>query len=603
MRELTDWRAPLGSAFTLPDDVRAEFDDFAKQVKRRSQIVWGEHCSECTFPACYASCAYYTPRGDFNCRRFERGMESLAVGELSLCRIRFRKWGKLEGAGPLRLLAPQAAVERELRQQSLAKLLRLAPGERLAERIARRVTQRAVAASAGADLVEADAFVVETWLADDVEIPFTLTIVPTDKSQSGLFQHRFAVRQGYCRTLVPASRIAATVDLAQPFLVQIEPLIEAPPHDVVFGLADFVSLKTARAVSGPTPAKTAKCVVWDLDNVMWRGTLAEDGIDGIVLNQDAVAAIKALDARGILNSVASKNDERPGIEALEQFGVREYVLFPQIGWGPKSDSLRAIASLLDIGIDTFVFIDDQAFERGEVSHALPEVRVLSDADIPGLIERPFFDAPATKESVKRRRMYQDEERRQATFAGSGTDYLAFLRTCGIGLTITRPSLENAERLFELAQRTNQLNFAASRLSRAEIDDLVAGVHPLEAYVLRCTDTFGDYGIIGLVLVDSTSATIEAFFMSCRVQRKRVEHALFEMLRRRLLDRGHTTMQVRFKRSAKNGASVRMLEELGFTGDARLADGEGLFTRTLSAVFDPDVIVSVDDQTEIETEFA
>src|SRR5262249_13051984 len=141
---------------------------------------------------------------------------------------------------------------------------------------------------------------------------------------------------------------------------------------------------------------------------------------------------------------------------------------PQVGWGPKSDSLRRIAELLDIGLDTFVFVDDEPFERGEVGAALPMVTVLPESELPNLLANPLFDAPATAEGSKRRKMYQVEELRQATFASSGTDYLSFLRDCNIQLTIQSISEQHAERAYELSQRTNQLNFSGTKYARSDV---------------------------------------------------------------------------------------------------------------------------------------
>lgn len=600
MRETADWRtsaAPL----TLPAEVDAQFAALAQALAMRSQIVWGEHCSECAFPACYSSCSFYTPRSDFNCRRFERGIEEVATMHRALTRIRFRKWGKLEGRGPVRLEMLEEAARREAADKNRTAIVRATPDERAATWLARRFNARKGAQSGGGDSAGANAFVIEAYLEDAGEIPFTLTIAPEEKATQGLYQQRFVLGQGYNRIVFGAARIASSVDLTAPFLVQIEPVGDAAlGRDVVFGFTDFATFATpVRPVSPVTekPAATAKCLVWDLDNTLWRGTLAEDGVEGLVLNEEAVAAIKALDARGILHSVASKNDPEPALAALTAFGLREYFLFPQIGWGPKSDSVRSIAGLLDIGLDTFVFIDDQAFERGEVGQALPMVRTLGEEAILDLTSLPCFDVPVTAESGKRRAMYQDEERRHAAAAETPTDYVAFLRSCGITLEISRPTAENADRLYELSQRTNQLNFSASRLTRNNVNQLVAGMHELDAYVMRCADSFGEYGIVGLVLVAAATATIEAFYMSCRVQRKCVENAFFGFLGRRLAADGHKDLHVRYKQSAKNGASARMLEELGFKGDAGVAAGEGVFTHRLDDTFDPLAVVRIDDRTQ------
>ncbi len=602
MKHTSDWRGKPPAGLALPEAALKQFAELEGALKQRSQIVWGEHCTECAFPACYASCAFYTPRADFNCRRFENGIEEVAAGTRFLNRIRFRKWGKLEGKGPLKLVEPAVAAKRESDDRRTTTLINLVPSQRVAASLAWRTGEKKEQGSHGADVAATESFVIEAWLGDDAKIPFTLTITPADKADAGLYQEKFTVARGYNRMLFATKKIASQVDVTRPFLIQIEPLVEAPPHDVVFGLIDFATFKApVKAVSpiveaDAKPAKTAKCVIWDLDNTVWAGTLAEDGVEGLTLKPEAVAAMKALDARGILNAVASKNDPEPALAALVKFGIRDLVLFPQIGWGPKSDSVRNIAQLLDIGLDTFVFIDDQPFERAEVGETLPMVRTLAETEIATLLDKPYFDVPVTAESGKRRLMYQDEERRHAEFAQASTDYLSFLRGCRIVLEIARPTTQNAERLYELSQRTNQLNFSASRLTREEVNEMAAGTHRLAAYVLRVEDRFGDYGIIGLVLVDASTSTIEGFYMSCRVQRKRVEQAFFAFLAEKLAAQGHQGLRVKFRKSAKNGASVRLLDELGFTGDAGVADGEGYFARSFATPFDDEPVVKIVDLT-------
>src|SRR5258708_39532021 len=122
-----------------------------------------------------------------------------------------------------------------------------------------------------------------------------------------------------------------------------------------------------------------KCVVWDLDGTLWQGTLLEG--DDLILTPGMKGVIQELDNRGILQSIASKNDYVVAWEKLAAFGLDEYFLHPQINWANKSDSIKAIADKLGIGLDTFVFVDDQAFERDEVRYFLPEVATIDAADI------------------------------------------------------------------------------------------------------------------------------------------------------------------------------------------------------------------------------
>ena len=114
--------------------------------------------------------------------------------------------------------------------------------------------------------------------------------------------------------------------------------------------------------------------MWDLDHTLWNGILVEDGAEQIQLRDGIVDVVKELDRRGILQSVASKNNHEDAIAALEKLGIAEYFLHPQIHWQPKSKSIGAIAEALNIGVDTLMFVDDQEFERREVASAWPEVR-------------------------------------------------------------------------------------------------------------------------------------------------------------------------------------------------------------------------------------
>ncbi|EPR12031.1 HAD-IIIC family phosphatase [Ruminiclostridium papyrosolvens] len=122
---------------------------------------------------------------------------------------------------------------------------------------------------------------------------------------------------------------------------------------------------------GETEVKKIKCVVWDLDNTLWDGVLLED--ENVTLHEDFVQLIKVMDSRGILQSVASKNEYNVAMKKLEEFGLAEYFLYPQIGWNTKSSFIQNIAKSINIGIDTIAFVDDQEFERDEVRHMFPQV--------------------------------------------------------------------------------------------------------------------------------------------------------------------------------------------------------------------------------------
>ena len=119
-----------------------------------------------------------------------------------------------------------------------------------------------------------------------------------------------------------------------------------------------------QAKSGQTVNKFIKCVIWDLDDTLWHGTLLEDS--HITLRAGVVDIIKTLDTRGIWQSLASKNDAALARAKLQECGLAEYFLYPQINWQSKVRSIELIATSINIGLDAIAFIDDQAFERDEV---------------------------------------------------------------------------------------------------------------------------------------------------------------------------------------------------------------------------------------------
>lgn len=131
-----------------------------------------------------------------------------------------------------------------------------------------------------------------------------------------------------------------------------------------------------------------KCVVWDLDNTLWNGILSEG--DDVKLRDGVIDIIKALDERGILQSIASKNEFSDAYAKLEEMGIAEYFLYPQINWNPKSESVKNISKNLNLALDTFAFIDDSPFEREEVKSADEKILTVDADDIDKIISTERF---------------------------------------------------------------------------------------------------------------------------------------------------------------------------------------------------------------------
>ncbi|MEV3914139.1 HAD-IIIC family phosphatase [Streptomyces canus] len=312
---------------------------------------------------------------------------------------------------------------------------------------------------------------------------------------------------------------------------------------------------------------TVKCVVWDLDNTVWDGVLLEDG--DVKLRPGVVEVIRTLDGRGILHSIASRNDHDAAMAKLEEFGIAEYFLYPQITWDNKSDSIRVIAETINIGIDTLAFVDDQPFERDEVSYAHPQVLCVDALDAERLPDLPRMQPRfVTEDSRERRHLYRaDAQRNQAEESHQGTNE-EFLASLGMRFVISPAEERDLQRAEELTVRTNQLNATGYTYSYDELnafrqspdhDLLVAGLE----------DTYGTYGKIGLALVERRSDvwTVKLLLMSCRVMSRGVGSALLVHLIRRAAE-ARVRLRAEFVPTDRNRTMYVTYKFAGFREQAK-----------------------------------
>jgi len=276
-------------------------------------------------------------------------------------------------------------------------------------------------------------------------------------------------------------------------------------------------------------SKTVKCVVWDLDNTIWDGVLLEDA--EVSLKPNIINIIKTLDERGILQSIASKNNYDDAKQALEKVGLWQYFLYPQISWNAKSQSLKSIAESLNISLDVFAFVDDQSFERDEVRFSHPEVETYADTELHTLLDQPrLLPKFITPESKLRRKLYQcDIERKVAEddFHGADTE---FLRSLNMVFRVKIAEKIDLQRAEELTMRTHQLNSTGYTYSYSELEAMLnSPKHVL--LVSSLEDKFGTYGAIGLALAEKHDDywMVKLLLMSCRVMSRGVGAVMLNYL--------------------------------------------------------------------------
>ena len=316
----------------------------------------------------------------------------------------------------------------------------------------------------------------------------------------------------------------------------------AKQHPSLDALPAFAS-GIARAIKAKfTPQK--KVCVLDLDNTLWGGVISEDGISGIRLGSpDAVGEafeefqqyLLELKQRGILLAICSKNDENDAVLPFEKHPSSRLKLYDFVSfkanWNKKSDNIKDIAKELNLGIESFVFVDDNPVEIAEVSTNLPEVEcVLLPTDPSDFIEcldsRNFFDTTTiSDDDTKRSQAYIENAMRESvkTSASSLEDYLQSLQ---MKCLVEEISDENIDRVEQLLGKTNQFNMTTRRHSAQAIKDILK-IPKSFGRCFKLKDKFGNLGIVGVVLATEKNNILEinSFVMSCRAMGRGLENLM------------------------------------------------------------------------------
>lgn len=533
-------------------------------VEKVRPTMWEEHCLECSAPVCFGNCAHYAARRDGRCMRFDNGIRTFE--NASACcgqgaRLKFRKWANMMTIIYPGMLSPEEYNKLTAKNEKLGKRLRSAVNSKLPtglrwqyirtiEYLRRRRLRRLAA-----DTPKPDAFVFHGYSYGKES--FNLIMEVFD-GHTPLFRQAIPISQGENLTIIPGDKLLPCCSTPG-YLVKLYPENDIEAElDILW--CDFVK---GGFVEKDAPAEKVKCLVWDLDNTLWNGILIEtEDNESLELKAGVLETIKKLDERGIIQSIASKNDFAPAMEQLEKLGMSEYFLYPEIHWNAKSASIKNIAANLNIGVDAMAFIDDSVFEREQVHSALPEVRTYDALEVEELTELPEFDVIVTDDSRHRREMYRAEEKRNALMASGNDDTVSFLRKCNLRIKVFAPQTEaDITRCFELVNRTNQLNMSGRRYTRNEFDALLSKIGQT-SIAFSCRDDFGSYGIVGFMQYrkDNCELCFTEFAMSCRVAGKYVESALFtHVLNDTCCEKGTLTVH----KTKKNVLLRKTFESIGF----------------------------------------
>ncbi|MGD2085191.1 MAG: amino acid adenylation domain-containing protein [Candidatus Aminicenantes bacterium] len=315
-----------------------------------------------------------------------------------------------------------------------------------------------------------------------------------------------------------------------------------------------------------------KVIALDCDNTLWEGICGEDGALGVRVT-DPYRELQRFMLKkynqGLLLAICSKNNQNDVWEVFEKnpdmILTKEHFVGWRINWEPKSENIRSLARELNLGTDSFIFIDDSPNECSEVMSNCPEVLALqlprSSESIPGFLSHVWAldKAIVTDEDRKRTRMYLEDKKRKETREKSRslTDYLAGLE---IKIAMNKMKPGQVARVSQLTRRTNQFNLSTIRRQEDEIHALM-GINGTIGWAIEVSDRFGDYGLVGVVITreEEDYLFIDTFLLSCRVLGRGVEDAILVGLRRYCDGKGIKTLQADYYPTPKNKPIHQFME--------------------------------------------
>lgn len=266
-----------------------------------------------------------------------------------------------------------------------------------------------------------------------------------------------------------------------------------------------------------------KLIIWDLDNTFWNGTISEEAVK---ISPRNIELVKELSKRGIVNSICSKNEFSVCKEFLWKIGVWEYFVFPSIDWTPKSERVHAIISDMQLRPANVLFLDD---EPSNLQRALQKSEQLLCGTAAELCEALWSQLATLPVDVEFRRLkqYQELQEKVSTKRNFASDE-EFLRISDIRVAIGYDCEKEKDRIHELINRTNQLNYTKKRRTLDEVSELLQD-HRYKCGYISCKDKFCDYGIVGFFALNQADNELEHYLFSCRTIGMGVEQFVYSYL--------------------------------------------------------------------------
>ena len=332
--------------------------------------------------------------------------------------------------------------------------------------------------------------------------------------------------------------------------------------------------------------KLKKAIIFDCDNTLWKGVIGEDGIDGIDMSPSSnlgkffhlVQRIAVfLSKRGVIIGLCSKNNENDVLEVLRNHKdiilKEEHIVIKKVNWDDKASNLREIASDLNVGLDSMIFVDDSNFEINLINEKVPEILTIQVpivlSDYPDILLRniySYFNLVLNSDDARKTEMYKQQferEKNKTTF-NSIEDYLASLE---IELTVVKNDKSFIPRIAQLTQKTNQFNLTTHRYTESKVEYFTSDNKHV-VYAMFVKDKFGDNGLTGVCIVkedenNSKNVILDSFLMSCRIIGRNIEFVFIDYIINELANKGYQTLGADYIQSSKNALVENFYDKVGF----------------------------------------
>ena len=326
-----------------------------------------------------------------------------------------------------------------------------------------------------------------------------------------------------------------------------------------------------------------KVLILDLDNTIWGGIIGDDGPKNLRIGDETPEGrifleiqsyFKMIKKNGVLLAVVSKNEKSLALEGLKVkkniLKISDFVA-TRINWKNKSENIISISKELNLGLDSFVFVDDNPAEREEVTKRLPDVSIPNIGDHPEnfikiINDHDYFhlSSKISKEDAARTSLYQTENIRKK-LKTKNKSHNSFLKSLKIEIRFIKKIIDNIERVHQLTNKTNQFNLTTKRLSLNEVKKYINNPNK-KIIVVQAKDKFGDYGIISAMYLSKNihGWTIDNWVMSCRVFAKSIENAILFSLIKFIKKNKKSYLKTTYIISKKNYLIFDILNSLGFS---------------------------------------